>query len=138
MADSFLTTPDAKPGLKADYNEGMRRGQPASGANAAHIVSRTEANVKLTESNLPAEIAAKKTFDVQWSGFLTPTESGDFLAGIRCEGFRRITGDDKQVTTAFGGGGGPASRVGRVHLEKGRKLHSTSRTAAGTGRRIQN
>ena len=42
-------------------------------------MSRTEPNVKLTESNLPAEIAGRKTFGVQWSGFLTPTESGDFL-----------------------------------------------------------
>jgi beta-glucosidase len=121
VPDALLTTPDGKPGLKADYNEGMRRGQPAPGANTTQLVSRTERNVKLTESNLPSEVAGKKTFGVQWSGFLTPTESGDFLLGIRCEGFGRITVDDKQVAAAGGGGGGPASGVGRVHLEKGRK-----------------
>jgi beta-glucosidase len=70
---------------------------------------------------LPAEVAGKKTFGVQWSGFLTPTESGDFLLGIRCEGFGRITVDGKQVAAAGGGGGGSAAGVGRVHLEKGRK-----------------
>src|SRR5204863_177695 len=70
VPDSVLTTPDGKPGLKAEYNEGMPRGQLAPGANTKPIVSRTEANVKLTDSNLPAEIAGKKTFGVQWSGFL--------------------------------------------------------------------
>jgi beta-glucosidase len=121
VPDALLTTPDGKPGLKADYNEGIRRGPPTPGANTTPIVNRTEANIKLTESNLPAEVAGKKTFGVQWSGFLTPTESGDFLLGIRCEGFGRITVDGKQVAAAGGGGGGSAAGVGRVHLEKGRK-----------------
>ena len=123
VPDSLLTTPDGKPGLKADYNEGMRRGPPAAEANSKPLVSRTETNVKLTENNLPAEVAGKKTFGVQWSGFLTPTETGDFLLGIRCEGFGRLTVDGKQVATAFGGGTrGLSSSVGRVHLEKGHKV----------------
>ncbi len=123
VPDTLLTTSDGKPGLKADYNEGMRMGQPAEGAKPAPIVSRTEPNVKLTESDLPKEIAGKKTFGVQWSGFLTPAESGDFLIGIRCEGFGRLTVDGKQVATAFGGGTrGLSSGAGRVHLEKGRKV----------------
>jgi beta-glucosidase len=123
VPDAVLSTPDGKPGLTADYNEGMRRGPPAPGANTKPIVSRTESNVKLTESNVPAEIAAKKTFGVQWSGFLTPTETGDFLLGIRCEGFGRLSVDGKQVAMAFGGGTrGLSSGVGRVHLEKGHKV----------------
>ena len=123
IPDTLLTTPDGKPGLKADYNEGMRRGPPAPGANTKPIVSRTESNVKLTQSNLPSEIAGRKTFGVQWSGFLTPTETGDFLLGIRCEGFGRLTVDGKVVATAFGGGTrGLSAGVGRVHLEKGHKV----------------
>jgi beta-glucosidase len=122
LPEALLTTPEGKPGLKADYNEGMRRGQPAPGEKPTPIVSRTEANVKLTESNLPKEVAGKKTFGVQWSGFLTPTESGDFILGLRCEGFGRLTVDNKLVATAFGGGGGLSSGVGRVHLEKGQKV----------------
>ncbi|MGC1424969.1 MAG: glycoside hydrolase family 3 C-terminal domain-containing protein [Terracidiphilus sp.] len=122
VPDSLLTTSDGKPGLKADYNEGMRRGQ-ATEANTKPLVTRTETNVNLTENSLPAEIAERKTFGVQWSGFLTPTESGEFLLGIRCEGFGRVTVDGKQVATAFGGGSrGLSSGVGRVRLEKGRKI----------------
>ena len=121
IPDALLTTPDGKPGLKADYNEGMRRGP--GGPNSPTIVSRTESNVKLAEANVPSEVAGKKTFGVQWSGFLTPTESGDFLLGVRCEGFGRVAVDEKQVAMAFGGGTrGLSSAVGRVHLEKGRKV----------------
>jgi len=120
VPDSVLTTPDGKPGLKADYGEGMARGRPTP--NATPIVSRTEPNVKLTESNLPAEIVGKKAFGVQWSGFLTPTESGDFLVGIRSAGFARLMIDTKQVAMAFGGGNEINAGVGRVHLEKGQKV----------------
>jgi beta-glucosidase len=121
VPEALLTTPDGRPGLKTDYNEGMRRGELATAEKPTPIVSRTEANVKLTDSNLPKEVAGRKTFGVQWSGFLTPTETGDFLIGIRCEGFGRLTVDSKQVATAFGGGGLTAG-VGRVHLEKGHKV----------------
>jgi beta-glucosidase len=121
VPDAMLTTPDGKAGLKADYNEGMRRG-PAQPTNTPPLVSRTETNIKLTEESLPKEVAGKKTFGVQWSGFLTPTESGDFLIGIRCAGFGRVSVNDKEVAMAFGGGTrGVSSAVGRVHLEKGRK-----------------
>ena len=123
VPDAVLSTPEGKPGLKADYNEGMQRGPAAAGANTKPILSRTESNVNLTDSNAPAEMAGRKTFGVQWSGFLTPTETGDFLLGIRCEGFGRLAVDGKQVATAFGGGTrGLSSGIGHVHLEKGHKV----------------
>ena len=123
VPDALLTTPDGKPGLKADYNEGMQRGQPVPSANINPIVSRTEANVNLSESNLPSEIVGKKTFGVQWSGVLTPAETGDFLLGIRCQGFGRLTVDGRQIATAFGGGTrGLAAGIGRIRLEKGHKV----------------
>src|SRR5579871_3393588 len=123
VPDALLTTPDGKPGLKADYTDGMRRGQPASGPPPTQLVSRTFDNAKTTESNLPKELAGKNSFGVQWSGFLTPTESGDFLLGIRSAGFGRLTVDGKQVAAAIGGGTrGVTSGAGRVHLEKGRKV----------------
>lgn len=120
IPNALLTTPDGQPGLKADYNGGIAGGQ-GQAANTTPLVSRTEANVNLTSASLPAEIAGRKRFGVQWSGNLTPTESGDYLLGIRCQGFGRLTVDGKQIAVAFGGGGGPAAGVGRIHLEKGRK-----------------
>jgi beta-glucosidase len=120
VPDSVLTTADGKPGLKADYGEALVRGR-APNPNAVPIASRTELNVKLTESNLPPEMAGKKTFSVQWSGFLSPTESGDYLVGVRATGFARLAIDGKQVASTFRGSGTDAS-VGRVHLEKGHKV----------------
>jgi beta-glucosidase len=121
IPNALLTTPDGKTGLKADYNDGARGG-PGSETKSTPILSRTEPNVKLTKESLPAEVAERKTFGVQWSGFLTPEESGEFLLGIRCEGFCRLAVDGKQVALLFGGGGEPVSGVGRVHLEKGHKV----------------
>src|SRR5271165_5149279 len=66
VPDALLTTPDGKPGLKAEYNEGMMRGRPIPGASTTPIASRTEPNVQLTVGNLPPEIAGRKTFGVQW------------------------------------------------------------------------
>src|ERR1035437_7101282 len=123
VPDSLLTAPDGKPGLKADYNEGMRRGPQVPGTSTTPISSRTEPNVNLTDKNPPPAIAGRKTFGAQWSGFLTSTDSGDFILGIRAAGFARLTVGGKQVAMAFGGGGGEiSSSVGRVHLEKGRKV----------------
>jgi beta-glucosidase len=120
IPNALLTTPDGKPGLKADYNDGMRGG-PGSEKKSTPVMTRTEANVGLTKESLPAEVTEKKSFGVQWSGFLTPNESGDFILGIRCLGFGRLTLDDKPVAMSYGGGNEPVSVVGRVHLEKGRK-----------------
>jgi len=120
IPNALLTTPDGKAGLKADYNDGMRGG-PGSEMKSMPILSRTEPNVNLTKESLPGEVAGKKTFGVQWSGFLTPQETGDFILGVRCLGFGRLTVDDKPVAMTFGGGNEPISVVGRVHLEKGLK-----------------
>ncbi len=113
---ALLTTPDGKAGLEAEYGEGRRGPDQKS----KPLLTRTEPNVHLTQADLPKEVAGKKSFGVQWSGFLTPTETGDFLIGVRAQGFARVTVDGKQVAMSFGGGEAAAS-MGRVHLVKGRK-----------------
>jgi hypothetical protein len=138
VPDALLTTLDGKPGLKADYNEGIRRGPPAPGANTAPIVSRTEANIKLTESNLPAEVAGKKTFGVQWSGFLTPAESGDFLLGIRWKDLEGLPStasrSQRQAVAAVDPHRGSVASTSR----KAAKLRSKSPMAAEMARRRLN
>ncbi|HXS14346.1 MAG TPA: glycoside hydrolase family 3 C-terminal domain-containing protein [Acidobacteriaceae bacterium] len=113
---ALLTTTDGKPGLRAEYGEGRRGPDEKS----KPLLTRTEANVNLTQGDLPKEVAGRKSFGVQWSGFLTPTESGDFLLGVRAQGFARIAVDGKQVAMSFGGRE-PTPVMGRVHLVKGRK-----------------
>jgi beta-glucosidase len=120
VPDSALTTPDGKPGLKADYSE-FQGGRPGRGPNQPTLATRTEANINLNPSNLPSEMAGKKAVGVHWTGFLTPPDSGDYLIGIRGDGFGRLTVEDKQVAMLRRTNGIEAG-VGRVHLEKGQKV----------------
>ncbi|HZQ20754.1 MAG TPA: glycoside hydrolase family 3 C-terminal domain-containing protein [Terriglobales bacterium] len=107
---SVLTTPDGKPGLKAEYRAGASfesRGTP--------LTSRVEPSLNLTESNLPEQAKGAQGLSVEWSGFIHPTATGDYLIGIKADGFARVSVDDKRVTQIFGGSG-----LGQVHLQKGR------------------
>ena len=116
----LLTTPDGAPGLKADYlgevGLGLMEGRPPK-----PIATRVEAGPDLTESNLPAEVRGKRSFAVRWTGFLTPPETGDYLVGMLAAGFGRVSVNDKVVAQVFGMGG-PQSKLGRVHFEKGEKV----------------
>ena len=111
---SVLTTPEGKPGLKAEYGTGRRFG----GATPTPITSRTESDVDLSENTLPAEAKGKPELSVEWTGFLNPTQTGDYLFGIKADGFARVSVDDKQVAQMWGGG----TNLGRVHLEKGQRV----------------
>jgi beta-glucosidase len=123
VPDSVLSNADGKPGLKAEYGE-YRGGRPGPGTAAATLpfATRNETNINLTETNLPSQAAGKTSFGVQWNGFLSAPESGDYLVGLRAHGFGRLMLDGKQVTTIGRGGDGTDSRVSRVHLEKGQKV----------------
>lgn len=118
VPDSLLTTADEKPGLKAEYSESM--GRPGAQSNAPVLVSRTERNINLSDSNLPSEAAGKKSLGVRWTGFITAPDTGDYLVGLRGMGFGRLSVDGKQVATLFARDEVDAG-VGRVHLVKGQK-----------------
>ena len=117
VPDTALTTPDGKPGLKTEYREST--GQPGAQSNPT-LTTRTEANVNLSESNLPAEVAGKKTIAVHWTGSITPAETGDYLLGMRGAGFGRLSIGGKQVATLVAYGEVEAA-TGRAHLIKGQK-----------------
>ncbi len=110
---NLLTTLEGKPGLKAEYGQGL-----GMGMKPTPITQRVESNVDLTEANLPAEAKVKDSLAVQWSGFLTPAETADYLVGIQTEGFGRISINDHEAAQVFGGG----TRMGRVHFDKGQKV----------------
>jgi beta-glucosidase len=118
VPDAALTTPDGKPGLKAEYSESA--GRPGAPSTAPVLATRTETNVNLTGDNLPPEVAGKKTIGVHWTGFVTAPDSGDYLVGLRGVGFGRLSIDDKQVAMLFSREESGAG-VGRVSLEKGQK-----------------
>ena len=127
VPDTALTTPDGKPGLKAEYSES--KDSPGAQSNPT-LTTRTETNVNLSESNLPTEVTGKKTISVQWTGSITPADTGDYLVGVRGIGFGRLSIDGKQVATLVAYDEVEAA-TGRVHLVKGQKtelsLHYSSR-----------
>ena len=107
---SALSTSDGKPGLKAEYSSGL-----SLDATPAALTSRVEPTVDLTESNLPQEAKGSHSLSVQWTGLLTVAETGDYLVGMKADGFSRVTIGDKTIMQMYSAGSG----VGRVHLDKG-------------------
>jgi beta-glucosidase len=120
---NLLTTDDGKPGLMAEYTN-WHGAELAPGAKPALLTSRVEQNIDLSEGNLPAEAAGGKSIGVQWTGFLTPTDSGDYLIGMRADGFAKVAVDGKTVALEYRTRG-VESKVGRVHLKKGQKVALT-------------
>ncbi|MGH7866033.1 MAG: glycoside hydrolase family 3 C-terminal domain-containing protein [Candidatus Dormibacteraceae bacterium] len=110
---SLLTTPDGKPGLKAEYSSGTRRE-----ANPQPLTSRIEAGLNLNDVNLPEQAKGIKNLRVQWTGFLNPNATGNYLMGIRTDGFATLSVDGEQVTRVYGNRSG----LGRVHLDKGQPV----------------
>ncbi|MGA7339588.1 MAG: glycoside hydrolase family 3 C-terminal domain-containing protein [Terracidiphilus sp.] len=119
VPDNLLTTSEGKPGLKAEYSEsrGFRMSQAA---NQPALATRIEPNINLDGASLPSEVAGRKSVSVRWTGFITPPDSGDYLIGMRGQGFGRVMVNDKPVAMMFRSEGIEA-RVGRIHLEKGQK-----------------
>jgi beta-glucosidase len=119
VPDSVLTTPDGKPGLKAEYRN-LQKESPISGTSPAPLAVRIEPNINLNSRNLPFGIAGKKPIDVQWTGYITVLDSSNYLVGLQADGSSRVSVNGKQVA-AFDGNHGVEARTGRVHLEKGEK-----------------
>ena len=107
---SVLTTPDGKPGLKADYGTGE-----FFGPNQTPITSRVEATIDLDTDKLLAAARGKTPLNVHWSGFITPTETGDYLLGVKSDGGARVTVGDQMVAMTYGG-----TNLSQIHLEKGK------------------
>jgi beta-glucosidase len=107
---SVLTTPDGKPGLKAEYSPRL-----SFDSHPAPFTSRIESTLNLNESNAPEQTKAIQGLSVRWTGFLNPPATGDYLLGLEANGFARVSVDDRPVTQSYDAG----SNLGQVHLEKG-------------------
>jgi beta-glucosidase len=117
---SVLTTPDGQPGLKVEFSSG----EVFSGVKPTPLATAQAAALDLKLENIPQEASGKFPLLVEWNGFLTPTETGDFNLGVRVEGtFAMLTVDGKPVAQEFVlGQPGMHAKVGRVHLEQGKKV----------------
>lgn len=109
-----LSTPEGKPGLKADYFRGVAlQGSP--------VVSRVDAGVNFDfNGEAPAAGLGKEDFSVRWTGILTPEQSGTFQIGFTGDDGYRVWLDDKLLIEDWSTHG-PSTKTANVSLEKGHK-----------------
>jgi len=116
---SLLTSVEGKPGLKEEFSTGDLFGE-----KPIVLATRQVTDVELNQNDLPQETSGKYPLFVTWSGFLTANETGDYNLGARIEGtLGRVYVEDKTVAQQFTvDAPGTHAKVGRVHLEAGKKV----------------
>jgi beta-glucosidase len=126
---SVFSSTEGQPGLTAEYATGQM-----FGAKPTVLATRSASTIDLKAGDIPSEAANKSPLLIQWNGFLTPTDTGEYSIGLRFEGgFASVTVDGKQIAQGWGGGGQVEAKVGRVHLEQGKKVAIKVNYALGNG-----
>ena len=117
---SFFTTLEGRPGLTEEFSIGEMWGPQRT-----VLAERPSANVDLKAQDIPPEAAGKYPLRVEWTGFLTPTETGDYAVGVRVQGgYGRVDLDGRTVAHGWvGSDEAPEARVGHVHLQQGKKVY---------------
>jgi len=115
---SALSTSGGQPGLQAEFLSGnVFEGKPT--VLATHQVSV----VDLKAEDIPQEALGKYPLFVEWNGFLSANEAGDYSIGVRAKGFSAMVLIDGQpVAREYLDSERPQAKVGHFHLEKGRKV----------------
>ncbi|MGB2627587.1 MAG: glycoside hydrolase family 3 C-terminal domain-containing protein [Candidatus Acidiferrum sp.] len=117
---SFLSTLQGRPGLTVEFSTGEMWGPQRT-----VLTERPVNNLDLKAEDIPQEAAGKYPLRIEWSGFLTPTETGDYTVGVRLQGgFARVEVDGKPLAHGWvGGDEAPQVRAGHIHLEQGKKVY---------------
>jgi beta-glucosidase len=132
VPDKLLNT-DGKPGSRASYYP--MTDVPAfmnSGTVQTPIASRIESGIGVSKTSLPAKVAKSKAVVVSWTAMLTTEASDEYNLGFRGDGFFRVLLDGKVVTMAYHTNG-VETKLGRVHLEKGKPYALKVEYAADQG-----
>ena len=114
---SMVTTAEGQPGLMARFSTGDLFGQPPTVLSTKQV-----SGVELKPEDVPVDATDKYPLLVQMNGFLVPTKTGDYNLGVRAQGMAaNLTVDGKPVAQEFMMTGMQA-KVGRVHLEQGKRV----------------
>jgi beta-glucosidase len=112
-----FTNAEGQPGLQVEFATGQ-----VFGGTPTVLSSGTATKVDLKAEDIPEKAKGKYPSRVEWSGFLNPPETSAYSIGVRFRGgFAMVQVDGKPVTSGWGGDGVQA-KVGRVHLEQGKKV----------------
>jgi beta-glucosidase len=117
---SFFTTLEGRPGLTAEFSTGEMWGPQRT-----VLTEQPVKNLDLKPEDIPLEAAGKYPLRIEWSGYLTPTETGDYTVGVRLQGgFARIELDGKTLAHGWVGSDEASQvRAGHIHLEQGKKVY---------------
>jgi beta-glucosidase len=128
---SAFTTSDGQPGLKLEFATGE-----IFGGKPTVLATRDVTTVDLKTENIPQDATGKYPVRAEWSGFLTPTDTGEYSIGVRFQaGFARVLVNEKPVAQGWAGADDVGeTKVGHIHLEQGKKVSlkvDYSKTTAG-------
>jgi beta-glucosidase len=115
---SALTTPQGQPGLTVQFSTGS--GFEGKGTVLA---TRQVSNVDLQSGDIPQEASAKYPLSVEWNGFLTANETGEYSLGLRGKGdFAMVLIDGKPLVMQYLDSERSQAKTGHVYLEQGKKV----------------
>ena len=128
---SAFTTSDGQPGLTLEFATGE-----LFGGKPTILATRDVTTVDLKAADIPQEATGKYPVRAEWTGFLTPTETGEFSIGVRFQaGFARVFVNEKPVAQGWAGADDVGeTKVGHIRLEQGKKVSlkvDYSKTNAG-------
>ena len=113
-----LTTPEGQPGLTVQFSTGD--GLQGKGTVLA---TRRMSNVDLQSGDIPQEASARYPLSVEWNGFLTANETGEYSLGLRGRGdFAMVLIDGKPLAMQYLDSEHSQAKAGHLHLEQGKKV----------------
>jgi beta-glucosidase len=115
---SALSSSDGQPGVAVTFGTGGVFGPPPAPLATAHA-----GTIDLKSEVIPPEASGKFPLVVEWSGFLTPTETATYSIGVRALGdFASVSIDGKTIAQEFLDTTHLEARVGHISLEQGKKV----------------
>jgi beta-glucosidase len=117
VPESALTTPEGQPGLTVQFSTG-----DAFRGKGAALATRQVSGVDLKVEDIPKEALGKYPLSVEWNGYLTANETGEYSIGVRGKGgFLSVLIEGKPLATEYLDSERSQAKTGHIHLEQGKK-----------------
>ncbi len=117
VPSSALSTAEGQPGLTAKFSSGVNPGE------GAVLATRTAGVIDLKSQDIPQEAANTYPLSVEWDGFLSVSESGEYSIGARGTGnFAEVLIGGKPLAMQYLNSEGPQTKMAHVHLKQGNKI----------------
>ena len=115
VPESALSNAEGQPGLTARFSSGVGQGQRTL------LATRPVSTVDLKAEDIPQEAAGTYPLSVEYDGFLTANETGDYSIGVRGIGnFAMVLIDGKPMAMHYLNSEQSQTKVAHVHLEQGK------------------